>query len=67
MQGSKILVWCTSLIAVYHFIVVGQLPTWLGIFVPHQVHLAVSISSAMVLIFLLLPAGLMLRHSGESR
>ena len=57
MHRSKILLWFTSLIAVYHFVVVAQLPTWFRIFVPHNVHLAVSISSAMVLIFALLPAG----------
>jgi len=57
VQRSKLLVWFTSLIAVYHFIVVAQLPTWLRLFIPHNVHLAVSILSAMVLIFLLLPAG----------
>ena len=57
MQRSKYLVWFTSAIAVYHFIVVAQLPTWFRIFVPHNVHLAVSILSAMVLVFLLLPAG----------
>jgi TRAP transporter 4TM/12TM fusion protein len=53
---SKSLVWFTSAIAIYHFIVVAQLPTWLRLFIPHNVHLAVSILSAMVLIFLLLPA-----------
>ena len=57
MQRSKILVWCTSLIAIYHFVVVAQLPTWFRLFIPHNVHLAISILSAMVLIFLLLPAG----------
>ena len=57
MHRSKILLWITSLIAVYHFVVVAQLPTWFRIFVPHNVHLAISILSAMVLIFLLLPAG----------
>ncbi|MEE2969579.1 MAG: TRAP transporter fused permease subunit [Pseudomonadota bacterium] len=56
MQHPKILVWFTSLIAVYHFIVVAQLPTWFRIFVPHNVHLAISILSALILIFLLLPA-----------
>jgi TRAP transporter 4TM/12TM fusion protein len=57
VQHPKILVWFTSLIAVYHFIVVAQLPTWFRIFVPHNVHLAISILSALILIFLLLPAG----------
>ena len=56
MQRSKFLLWFTSLIAIYHFIVVAQLPTWFRIFVPHNVHLAVSILSAMILVFLLLPA-----------
>ena len=56
MQRTKILVWFTSLIAVYHFIVVAQLPTWFRLFIPHNVHLAVSILSALILIFLLLPA-----------
>ena len=57
MQRSKLLLWLTSLIAVYHIIVVAQLPTWFRIFVPHQAHLAVSIAGAMMLIFALLPAG----------
>ncbi|MCZ6637353.1 MAG: TRAP transporter fused permease subunit [Alphaproteobacteria bacterium] len=57
MNRNKILLSITSIIAVYHFLVVGQLPTWFGIFVPHEVHLAVSISSAMILVYLLLPAG----------
>ncbi len=57
MQRSRTLLWFTSAIAVYHFVVVAQLPTWFRIFVPHNVHLAVSILSAMILVFLLLPAG----------
>ncbi len=57
MNRNKVLVAITSLIAIYHFLVVGQIPTWFRIFVPHEVHLAVSISSAMILIYLLLPAG----------
>ncbi len=55
-QGSKLLLWLTSLIAVYHVIVVAQLPTWFRIFIPHQVHKSISISSALILIFFLLPA-----------
>ncbi|MFT5440542.1 MAG: TRAP-type uncharacterized transport system fused permease subunit, partial [Alphaproteobacteria bacterium] len=57
MTHSKILVWCTSLIATYHFIIVAQLPTWFRLFMPHNVHLAISILCALTLIFLLLPAG----------
>lgn len=57
MNRSKILVSITSITAIYHFLVVGQLPEWFGVFVPHEVHLAISISSALILIYLLLPAG----------
>ena len=57
MNRNKILVSITSIIAVYHFLVVGQIPTWFRVFVPHEVHLAISISSAMILVYLLLPAG----------
>ena len=58
MKRSAILVAFTSIIAIYHFIVVAQLPAvFFGIFIPNQVHLAISILSALILIFLLLPAG----------
>lgn len=55
-QGSRVLLWLTSLIAIYHLVVVAQLPTWFGIFLPTQVHKAISISAALVMVFLLLPA-----------
>jgi TRAP transporter 4TM/12TM fusion protein len=57
MKRSHLLVGLTTTIAVYHIIVVAQLPTWLGMFVPHEVHLGVSILFALILIYLLLPAG----------
>lgn len=58
MKRSPLIVAFTSLIAVYHFIVVAQLPAvFFRIFIPNQVHLAISILSALYLIFLLLPAG----------
>ena len=53
---SKWILGLTTLIAVYHFFSVAQIHTFLGLFVPANVHLAISISSAMTLIFLLLPA-----------
>ncbi|MFQ5682563.1 MAG: TRAP transporter permease [Candidatus Binatia bacterium] len=56
MQRLPFLIGLTSLIAIYHLVVVAQLPTWFRIFIPNQVHLAASISSAMVLIFTLLRA-----------
>ena len=51
------LTWITSAIAVYHLIIVGQLPTWLGWFLPNQIHLAVSALCALTLIFTLRRAG----------
>ncbi len=56
MGKSRWIVGLTSTIAVYHFLAVAQIHTFLGLFVPANVHLAVSISSAMTLVFLLLPA-----------
>lgn len=50
------LTWLATAIAIYHLVVVAQGPTWFGIFLPTQLHKAVSISCAMILIFLLLPA-----------
>lgn len=51
------LTWVTSLIAVYHIVVVAQIPSWFRIFIPHQIHKSISISSALILVFLLLRAG----------
>ena len=56
MGKSRWIVGLTSTIAVYHFLAVAHIHTVLGLFVPANVHLAVSISSAMTLVFLLLPA-----------
>ncbi|NQV56849.1 MAG: TRAP transporter fused permease subunit [Rhodospirillales bacterium] len=57
MNKSKWIVGLTTVIALYHFLSVAQVHTFFGLFVPANVHLAISISSAMALIFLLLPAG----------
>ncbi|MEE8332468.1 MAG: TRAP transporter large permease subunit, partial [Alphaproteobacteria bacterium] len=56
MSNSRWIVGLTSVIAVYHFLSIAQIHTFLGLFVPANVHLAISISSAMTLVFLLLPA-----------
>lgn len=56
MPRSGLLAWVTTLVAVYHVVVVSQLPTWFRLFIPHEVHLAISLSCAMVLIFMLIPA-----------
>ncbi len=56
MNRSKWITGLTTVIAIYHFLSVAQVHTFLGLFVPANVHLAINISSAMTLIFLLLPA-----------
>ncbi|HXV81751.1 MAG TPA: TRAP transporter fused permease subunit [Candidatus Binatia bacterium] len=52
MQGITALTWVTTAIAVYHIIIVAQLPTWLGWFLPNQIHLAISLICALTLIFI---------------
>ncbi|SVB35193.1 uncharacterized protein METZ01_LOCUS188047, partial [marine metagenome] len=42
-MGVYLLRWAAGIIAVYHLCVVSQLPTWFGVFVPDQVHKAVSL------------------------
>jgi len=51
MKALSPLTWITSIIAVYHLVIVGQLPTHLGFFLPNQIHLAISITCALFLIF----------------
>jgi TRAP transporter 4TM/12TM fusion protein len=62
--------WLATATAIYHLAVVGQLPTWLGIFIPLQVHQAISVSSALALLYLFprsgvsAPSGRWVRTSG---
>src|SRR5690625_3220064 len=49
--------WVTTLIVLYHIIVAGNLLTWFGIFVPGQVHRAITLASGLTLIFLFFRAG----------
>ena len=51
---SAILPWLTTAIAVYHLGVVAQLPTWLGVFIPDQIHEAIGLCSAFMLLFVFL-------------
>jgi len=51
MKSLTPLTWITAIIGVYHLTIVGQLPTWLGLFLPNQIHLAISITCALFLIF----------------
>ena len=55
--------WAAGIIAVYHLCVVSQLPTWFGVFVPDQVHKAVSLCSALFVLFLFMPPD---RHRQEA-
>ena len=51
MKRLTPLTWITAIIGVYHLTIIGQLPTWLGLFLPNQIHLAISITCALFLIF----------------
>ncbi len=57
MKKITTLTWITSIIGIYHLVIIGQLPTWLGIFLPNQIHLAISVTCALFLIFSLRRAG----------
>ncbi|WP_102348903.1 TRAP transporter permease [Bacillus sp. Marseille-P3661] len=52
MKNSKIILWVTTIIVLYHIIVAGNLLTWLGIFVPSQSHRAITLAAGLTLIFL---------------
>jgi TRAP transporter 4TM/12TM fusion protein len=39
------------IIIIYHFIVVGNIPAWFGLFIPGQIHSAISLSCAGLIIF----------------
>jgi len=54
-----------SLIALYHLVVAGQIPAFLGYFMPHQIHKSISLFSALFLVFTLIPVS-GIRH-GEDR
>ncbi len=56
MRASHLLTGFTTLVAIYHLLGVAQVPSYFGIFVPSNSHLAISILCALILIFLLLPA-----------
>ena len=62
-MGVYLLRWAAGIIAVYHLCVVSQLPTWFGVFVPDQVHKAVSLCSALFVLFLFMPPD---RHRQEA-
>jgi len=45
------------IIIIYHLIVVGNIPAWFGYFIPSQIHSAISLTSAGLIIFLTTRAG----------
>ena len=42
----------TTITALYHLVIVAQLPTWFGLFLPEQSQRAISLALAILLIFL---------------
>lgn len=53
MKRITALTWFTTIIAIYHLAVLSEAPAFLGYFLPNQMHLAVSVTCALVLIFIL--------------
>ena len=49
--------WIATAIVVYHVVIVGNLAAMAGFFIPDQVHGAISLASALTVIFFLIPAG----------
>lgn len=56
---SGFLLVLTTITAIWHLIMIAQLPTWLGIFIPQESIRAISLTFAVLLIFLTLNS----RHS----
>jgi TRAP transporter 4TM/12TM fusion protein len=48
----RLLTWFTTLIAIYHIVIAGRFLSWFDIFVPAQIHRAISLCSALILIFI---------------
>ncbi|MDP2620437.1 MAG: TRAP transporter fused permease subunit [Hyphomicrobiales bacterium] len=67
MNRSRFFFALSTLIAVYHLAVAGQIPAFLGYFVPHQIHKSISLFSALFLVFSLVPlTGLRYRPEAET-
>ena len=48
-----VLTWITAAVAVYHIAVLSEIPAFLGFFMPGEIHLGISVASALILIFAL--------------
>ncbi|OGA45381.1 MAG: TRAP transporter [Betaproteobacteria bacterium RIFCSPLOWO2_12_FULL_63_13] len=49
---AKLQSWFCRALAIYHLVLVGEVPTWFGVYLPQQSHRAVSLVGALILIFL---------------
>ena len=53
MKRITALTWFATVVAIYHLAVLSEAPAFLGYFLPNQMHLAVSVTCALALIFIL--------------
>ncbi|WP_017727778.1 TRAP transporter permease [Halalkalibacterium ligniniphilum] len=56
MQRSTLLLWISTIIGIYHIIIAGQFLPRFGFFIPTQIQLAISLSCALLIIFILFRA-----------
>jgi TRAP transporter 4TM/12TM fusion protein len=52
-----LLTWAAAVVAIYHIAVLSEIPAFLGFFMPGEIHLGLSVASALILIFILRRAG----------
>lgn len=55
MQRHRLATWLASLTVIYHFLAVGQVFTLFGFFMPPQIHSAISLTLACMIVFLFVP------------
>ena len=58
MRSLTPITWVASAVAIYHLAVLSEVPAFMGFFLPNEMHLAISISCALLFIFLLRRAGI---------
>lgn len=56
-RSMGVFTWIATAIVVYHVVMVGNLAAMAGFFMPDQMHGAISLASALTVIFFLVPAG----------
>jgi TRAP transporter 4TM/12TM fusion protein len=52
-----IITWVAAFVAIYHIAVLSEIPAFMGYFMPGEIHLGLSVASALILIFILRRAG----------